>query len=133
MNAKLSQRTGWVLSGLAIAFLTFDGAIKLVPIAAVLESLAELGYPLSAARGIGMLELACLALYAFPRSAVLGAILLTGFLGGAIASQVRIESPLFSHTLFSTYLGVFVWGGLYLRDERLRALVPLRRRPVAGS
>ena len=133
MNAKLWQRTGWVLSGLAIAFLTFDGAIKLVPIAAVLESLAELGYPLSAARGIGMLELACLALYAFPRSAVLGAILLTGFLGGAIASQVRIESPLFSHTLFSTYLGVFVWGGLYLRDERLRALVPLRRRPVAGS
>jgi len=133
MNAKLWQRMGWVLSGLAIAFLTFDGAIKLVPIAAVLESLAELGYPLSAARGIGMLELACLALYAFPRSAVLGAILLTGFLGGAIASQVRIESPLFSHTLFSTYLGVFVWGGLYLRDERLRALVPLRRRPVAGS
>ncbi len=133
MNAKLSQRTGWVLSGLAIAFLSFDGAIKLVPIAAVLESLAELGYPLSAARGIGMLELACLALYAFPRSAVLGAILLTGFLGGAIASHVRIESPLFSHTLFSTYLGVFVWGGLYLREERLRALVPLRRRPVAGS
>ena len=133
MNAKPSQRAGWVLSGLAIAFLSFDGAIKLVPIAAVLESLAQLGYPLSAARGIGMLELACLALYAFPRSAVLGAILLTGFLGGAIASHVRIESPLFSHTLFSTYLGVFVWGGLYLRDERLRALVPLRRRTVAGS
>ncbi|HKC51471.1 MAG TPA: DoxX family protein [Myxococcota bacterium] len=133
MNAKLSQRAGWVLSGLAIAFLSFDGAIKLVPIAAVLESLAQLGYPLSAARGIGMLELACLALYAFPRSAVLGAILLTGFLGGAIASHARIESPLFSHTLFSTYLGVFVWGGLYLRDERLRALVPLRRRTVAGS
>jgi hypothetical protein len=119
---------GYVLSGLVIAFLVFDAAIKLVPIAPVTESMLELGYPASAgfARGIGALTLLCVALYAFPRTAVLGAILLTGLLGGAIASHVRIGSPLFTHILFGFYVGVLLWGGLFLRDERLRALIPFR-------
>jgi hypothetical protein len=127
VSTKLSRRTGWVLCGLALAFLAFDGVIKLVPIAPVIESLRELGYPAGAARAIGVLELACLALYALPRTSVLGAILLTGFLGGATASKVRIESPLLSQSLFSIYVAVFVWGGLYLRDPSLRALLPVRR------
>jgi hypothetical protein len=118
----VSARVGWIASGLAIAFLIFDGAIKFFPIAPVTDSFTELGYPVALAPAIGTLELAIVALYAVPRSSVLGAVLLTGLLGGAIASQVRIGSPLFSHTLFGVYLGTIAWGGLYLRDARVRAL-----------
>jgi DoxX-like family len=116
-----------ILSGLIILFLLLDGAIKLVPIAPVSESLAQLGYPVDLARGLGVLTLACTILYAMPRTAVLGAILLTGLMGGAIASHLRLGDPLFTHTLFGAYLGVMLWGGLFLRDERLRGLIPLRR------
>jgi DoxX-like family len=121
--------TGRVLSGLVILFLAVDGAMKLVPIAPVTEAMIQLGYPASAdlARGLGVLTLICTALYAFPRTSVLGAILLTGYMGGAMATHLRIGSPLFSHLLFGFYLGLMAWGGLYLRDERLRALIPLRR------
>jgi DoxX-like family len=121
--------TGRVLSGLVILFLAVDGAMKLVPIAPVTEAMIQLGYPASAdlARGLGVLTLVCTALYAFPRTSVLGAILLTGYMGGAMATHLRIGSPLFSHLLFGFYLGLMAWGGLYLRDERLRALIPLRR------
>ena len=118
---------GRILSGLVVLFLVFDGAIKLVPIDAVTESLTELGYPVDLARGLGVLVLVCTILYVNPRTAVLGAILLTGLLGGAIATHLRVGSPLFTHLLFGAYLGVMAWGGLFLRDERVRALIPLRR------
>lgn len=121
--------TGRILSGIVILFLLFDGAIKLIPIAPVTETMQQLGYPPSAemARILGVLTLICTALYAYPRTSVLGAILLTGFLGGAMATHFRVGSPLFTHLLFGLYLGLMVWGGLYLRDERLRALMPFRR------
>lgn len=120
---------GYILSGLVILFMVFDAAIKLVPIDAVIASSTALGLPATAgfARGLGMLALACTALYAFPRTSVLGAVLLTGYLGGAVATHVRVSSPVFSHVLFGVYPGILLWGGLYLRDERLRALFPVRR------
>lgn len=120
---------GRTLSGLVILFLAADGIMKLVPIPIVTETMGQLGYPASVelARGLGVVTLLCTALYAFPRTTVLGAILLTGYMGGAMATHLRVGSPLFSHTLFGLYLGLMIWGGLYLRDERLRALIPLRR------
>lgn len=121
--------TGRVLTGLAALFLLFDGAIKLQPLPIVTETLVQLGYPASAtlARGIGMVTLASTALYLWPRTAVLGAILLTALFGGAIATHLRVGSPVPSHLLFGVYLGLLVWGGLYLRDAHLRALLPWRR------
>lgn len=121
--------TGRVLSALAVLFLIFDSAIKLVPISEVTSTMRELGYPgtVELARFLGVLLLICTALYAWPRTALLGAILLTGYFGGAIATHVRIGNPLFSHTFFGIYLGLFIWGGLYLRDAELRALFPFRR------
>jgi hypothetical protein len=117
---------GRVLSGLPILFLLFDGVIKLMNIDPVVESFAKLGYPVSLALGIGVLELVCVAAYAIPRSSVFGAVLLTGYLGGAVATHLRMGDPLFTHTLFPVYVGVLVWGGLFLREDRLRALIPLR-------
>lgn len=117
--------TGRVLSGLVILFLIFDGAIKLVPIAPVTETLQQLGYAATPelARGLGVLTLALTLLYALPRTAILGAIGLTGYLGGAIATHLRVGSPVYSHLLFGLYLGLMLWGGLYLRDARLRRLL----------
>jgi hypothetical protein len=119
--------TGRMLSGLVILFLLFDGAIKLVPIQPVSDSLRELGYPAtdSFARFLGVVTLVCVALYAWPRTAVLGAVLLTGLMGGAIASHLRLGDPLFTHTLFGVYLGLLLWLGLWLRDERLRRFMPI--------
>jgi hypothetical protein len=118
--------TGRVLSFIVVLFLLFDGIIKLLAIAPVVEAFQQLGYPMQTAPGIGLLALACAVLYAIPRTAILGAILLTGLLGGAIASHVRVNDPLFSHTLFGVYLGLMAWSGLWLRDERLRGMVPMR-------
>ena len=118
--------TGRVMSGLVVAFLLFDGIIKLIRIQPVLDSFAELGYPVRLAVPIGLIDLACAVLFAIPRTAVFGALLMTALLGGAISTHVRIESPLFSHTLFGVYLGLIAWGGIYLREPRLRALIPLR-------
>lgn len=125
MGAK-SRVAGYVLSGLAVAFMIFDGGIKLVPIQAVRDSMQELGFPTSDgfARGLGGLLIACTALYAYRHTSVLGAILLTAYLGGAVVTQLRAGTPLFSHLLCGVYLGLFVWGGLYLRDGRVRALIP---------
>lgn len=117
---------GHILSTLAVLFLLMDGVVHLTKIAPVVEAFNQLGYPMSTALPLGILELACVALYVFPRTSVLGAILLTGYLGGAVAIHLRVGSPLFSHLLFPVYVGAMVWGGLYLRDARLRALVPLR-------
>jgi hypothetical protein len=126
--SKPSRWLGRVLSGLVIAFLLLDGAIKLVPWPVVTETMDQMGYGSSEslARTLGVITIACTVLYAIPPTSILGAILLTGYLGGAIASHVRIGSPLFSHVLFGFYLGVMVWGGLWLRDRKLRALMPLR-------
>jgi hypothetical protein len=119
-------RTGQVLSTLAVLFLTFDGVIKILHTTPVVEAFARMGWPDSLAFGIGALELACLALYLLPRTAALGAILLSAFLGGAIATHLRIGDPFFSHTIFPVYVAALLWGGLYLRDERVRALAPWR-------
>lgn len=118
--------TGRVISGIVVAFLIPDAAIKLVPIEIVTRTMLELGWPatVSMARLLGILTLAGTLLYVWPRTAVLGAILLTAYLGGAVATHVRIGNPLFTHTLFGVYLGIFIWGGLYLRDPRVRALIP---------
>jgi hypothetical protein len=118
---------GWVLSGLTIAFLLMDATMKLLVLPIVLETQAPLGFVGEGiARGLGILLLVCTLLYAVPRTAVLGAILLTGYLGGAIVTHVRVGDPLFSHILFGVYVGLFLWGGLWFRDARVRALVPLR-------
>jgi hypothetical protein len=125
--SNISIWAGRIISGLVVAFLLFDGAIKLIPLEIVTETSAQLGIPTHLARTLGILTLLCAVLYAFSRTAVLGAILMTGYLGGAIYTHLLAGSPMFSHTLFGVYLGVLMWGGLYLRDERLRALIPFRR------
>ena len=131
-EAPVSTSARWlgrILSGLVILFLLFDGAIKLVPWPVVTETMDRIGYGSSEtlARTLGLITVACTILYAVPPTSILGAILLTGYLGGAMASHLRIGSPLFTHTLFGFYLGLMVWGGLWLRDRKLRALVPWRR------
>ncbi len=120
---------GRVLSGLAILFFVMDGAMKLVAQPMVAAASADLGWPTDSATItlLAVLLLGSTLLYAIPRTAVLGAILLTGYLGGAVATHVRVGSPLFSHVLFGVYLGIVVWGGLYFRDPRIRALLPLTR------
>jgi DoxX-like family len=109
--------------------MVLDGAIKLVPWPIVTETMDRMGYGSSEslARCLGAISLICTALYAFPPTSFVGAILMTGYLGGAMASHVRIGSPLFTHILFGFYLGVMVWGGLWLRDRRLRSLLPFAR------
>ncbi|POO58044.1 hypothetical protein CTT39_00985 [Agrobacterium rosae] len=125
---RWQRLTGSVMSGLVVAFLIFDGAIKLAPIAPVTETMVELGYSgdPSLARGLGIMTLVIALLYAIPRTSVLGAILMTGLLGGAITTHLRVGSPLFTHMFFGVYLGLLAWGGLYLRCEALRRLIPLR-------
>lgn len=120
--------SGCLLSGLAITFLLIDGALKLAAPAIVTDTMTTLGWPgdPATAQLLGLLTIAATLLYAWPRTAVLGAILLTAYLGGAIATHVRIDNPLFSHVLFGVYLAIFVWGGLWLRIPALRALAPLR-------
>ena len=121
-------RTGWILSSLAILFLVMDSTMKLLALNVVLDSGAALGFSgVDTARGLGIVLILCTILYAVPRTAVLGAILLTGYLGGAVATHVRVGNPLFSHVLFGVYLGVIVWAGIYLRDARLRLLTPIRK------
>ena len=124
--SKSARWTGRVLSGLVIVFLLFDGAIKLVPWPVVTETLDRMGHGSSEtfARSLGLITIACTVLYAVPPTSILGAILLAGYLGGAMASHVRIDSPLFSHILFGFYLGVMIWGGLWLRNRTVRALIP---------
>ncbi|GES46497.1 membrane protein [Rhizobium dioscoreae] len=127
---RAQRVTGMILSGLVIAFLLFDGAIKLVPLSVVTETMAGLGYSAdpALARLLGIITLGCAILYAIPRTSVLGAILLTGLLGGAIATHLRVGSPIFSHLLFGVYLGVIAWGGLYLRYEAVRKMIPFFQR-----
>jgi hypothetical protein len=127
--SKKSLWAGRILSGLVVVFLIPDGIFKFIKPAPVLEAFAHVGWSMSLANTLGILLLACTALYAFPRTSILGAILLTGYLGGAVATHLRAGDPLFSHVLFPTYLGTLLWLGLYLRDVRLRVLIPLRSTP----
>jgi hypothetical protein len=125
MPSPLSKTRLWagrILSAAAISFLLFDATIKLMVIPPVVEAFTRLGLPVDLARGIGTLELACLIVYLIPRTAIPGAILITGFLGGAVVTHVRVGDPLLSHALFPAYVGALVWGGLLLRG-RLTALV----------
>jgi len=115
--------TGRVLSGLVVLFLAFDAAMKVARLPMALEGTTQLGYPVSVVPLLGIVQLVCLVLYLVPRTAALGAILWTGYLGGAIATHVRLANPLFSHVLFPIYVAAFLWGGLWLRDSRVRALL----------
>src|SRR5881397_1271205 len=119
--------SGRIISALPVLFLSFDGVIKLMNVAPVVEAQNQLGIPQNLTLSIGILELACVLLYAIPQTSILGAILLTGYLGGATAIQMRVANPLFTHLLFPAYVGVFLWGGLYIRDERLRRLLAFRK------
>jgi len=118
---------GRTLSGLVILFLVMDAGMKIAALPVVTESAVMIGWTADPGfwRAMGLLLLAITALYAWPRTAALGAILLTGFLGGAVATHLRMSDPLFSHTLFGVYLGIALWGGLWLRDARVRNLLPI--------
>jgi hypothetical protein len=128
-SAPLSKKRLWagrIISALAILFLLFDAIAKLMKVAPVLEASARLGLPANLIVGIGSLLLACVVVYAIPGTSILGAILLTGYLGGAVAIHVQVSDPLFD-TLFPIIFGVLIWAGVFLRDGRLRTLIPLRK------
>lgn len=118
--------TGRILSAIPVLFLLMDGIMKLAKPAPVVEAMAQIGYPASLAVGLGILLLLSVVLYLLPRTSVLGAILLTGYLGGAISAHLRVGNPLFSHILFPAYVGLLLWAGLLLREPRLRTLLPLQ-------
>jgi hypothetical protein len=125
-RASTAHWTGRILATLVVAFLVFDTVIKLIELEPAVQGTAELGFSPSFAFWLGVIELGCLVAYLVPRTALLGAILWTGYLGGAIATKVRLGSPLFSHTLFPIYVAAMLWLGIWLRDPELRALLPWR-------
>jgi hypothetical protein len=127
MSAQAMRRTGWVLTGLFVLFMLFDVAIKWLDLAVVDDAMLQLGYRAGLGFWIGVLETILLVLYVVPRTSALGAVLFMGVFGGAVASHVRVGDPLLSHDLFGVYLGVVMWGGLWLRDPALRTVFPLRR------
>ncbi|MFL6245464.1 MAG: DoxX family protein [Thermoanaerobaculia bacterium] len=120
--SRKAQITGRILSGIAVLFLLFDAIGKLMRPAAVIDGTTQLGWPVSVILPLGIIQVICLIAYLVPRTAVLGAILWAGYLGGAIATHVRIGNPLFSHILFPVYVAALLWGGLWLRDRRVRTL-----------
>lgn len=129
-TAPISKTRLWtarVMIGLVVLFMLFDSAIHLINAEFVQAGFVELGYPASISVTLGIIELAAAILLVIPRTSLLGAIILTGYFGGAIATHVRIENPLFSHVLFPVYLALLLWGSLALRDSRYRQLVPLFR------
>ena len=125
-HSKKLLWTGRIVSGLVTAFLLFDAIIHLLKPAPVVEGFAKLGFPIRLAVPLGVVELVCILLYVIPRASILGAILLTGYLGGAVAIQLPTGNPFFGEVLFPVYVGIFLWGGIYLRDEQLRTLIPFR-------
>jgi hypothetical protein len=126
-SAQKARRAGYVLSGLAVLFLLFDATMKVLQVPMALQGTIQLGYPMSVVLPLGIVQLICLAVYLFPRTSVLGAVLWTGYLGGAIATHVRVGDPLFSHVLFPVYVAALLWGGLWLRDGHLREVLPVRK------
>jgi hypothetical protein len=126
MYSSAAVWTGRILTGLfALFMLGASIAPKLLGLPIAEQTMAELGWPPGYAFMIGLIELTCLVLYLIPRTSFLGAVLMMALLGGAMATQIRVGNPLFSHILFSIYLGLFMWGGLWLRDRRLQALFPI--------
>lgn len=123
-NAPVAGRA---LSAIAGVFLLFDAISHLLRPHVVLQSFADLGFPESLSRPLGALELICLVLYALRPTTVLGAVLLTGYLGGAVSAHARVQDSLWGQTMFPVYLGVLLWTGLWLRDVRVQALLPVRR------
>ena len=119
--------TARIITALVVLFLLFDLIVKLLRLPVAIQANVQLGYPESAVLVIGIIELVCLVTYLIPRTSVFGAILLTGYLGGAIASQFRAGNPLFSHTLFPIYIALLIWAPLYLRDEGVRGHIPVRK------
>ena len=129
-SGSISMKSVWagrIISGLITAFLLFDAVIHLMKPAPVVEAFAKLNFPLSLSVPLGIVELLCVVLYVIPSTSILGAVLLTGYLGGAVAIQLPTGNPFFGEILFPVYVGVFLWGGIYLRDARLRALIPFQR------
>ena len=122
-RSSASRWTGRILTGIAILFLAFDAVVKLVGAKAAVDGTVQLGWQPHHLPIIGTIALILLVLYAIPRTAPLGAILWTGYLGGAVATQLRVDNPLFSHVLVPIYVAAILWGGLYLRDERVRRLI----------
>jgi hypothetical protein len=125
--SKASIWAGRIISGFITAFMIFDGVIHILRPAPVVEGFAKLHFPLRFAVPLAIIELVCLLLYVIPRTSILGAILLTGYYGGAVAIQMPTGNSLFGEILFPVYFGILLWAGIYLRDERLRALIPFRR------
>ncbi len=119
--SRRAARAGRAISGIAVLFLLVDAGMKLLRLPPAVQGTTELGYPADVIVTIGLIQLACLVLYLLPRTALVGAILWTGYLGGAVATHVRVDSPLLSHTLFPIYVALLLWGGLWMRDDRLRA------------
>jgi len=126
-QAKAMTIAGWTLTGLFAAFMLFDVGIKLVGHPEVAKAEAQLGLPAGSGFGIGVMEGVILALYLFPRTAILGAVLVAALMGGTCAVHLLNHNPLFSHMLFGPYLALFAWGGLWFRDPEVRRLVPIRR------
>lgn len=125
--SKPKRWTSYSMSGLVILFMLIDSTMKFVKPAAVVQGTLDLGYAEQHIPIIGFLGLVSTLLYALPRTSVLGAILLTGYFGGAVATHLRLNNPLFTHTLFTVYFGILIWGGLWLRNSRLRELFPFRQ------
>ncbi len=125
--SKTRLWTGRILSAVALLFLLFDGVMKLIRPLPVTQAMTQLGFPVHLSVPIGIILLICTALYAFTPTSVFGAVLLTGYLGGAVVSQLRIGAPLFFNTLFPVYFAILLWAGVYLREPRLQALIPVRK------
>jgi hypothetical protein len=128
---EIAMKSPWasrIMAAAAILFLLFDCGIKILRMTPAVEGTVKLGYPESVVASLGIIELICLVAYIAPATSVLGAILLTGYLGGAVATHVRVGHPLFTHELFPVYVAVLLWGALVLRDARLRAVLPVTRR-----
>jgi len=117
--------TGWIITGLVALFMLFDAGAKYVKPAPVVDAFARIEWPIGLASTVGTILLVCTVIYLIPQSAVLGAILLTGYLGGAVATNLRLQNPLLTHTLFPVYLGVLTWVGLWLREPRVGSVFPL--------
>ena len=125
--SKTQRWISYIMSGLVILFMLMDSIMKFVKPQAVIEGTLALGFTEHHLPTIGTLGLISTLLYAFPRTSFLGAILLTGYFGGAVATHLRLDNPLFTHTLFTVYFGILIWGGLWLRNSKLRELLPLRQ------
>lgn len=124
-ESKSKRITSYIMSGLVILFMLFDSIMKFVKPPEVIKGTVDLGYAEHHLPVLGTLGLVSTLLYLFPRTTILGAVLLTGYFGGAVATHVRLDNPLFTHVLFTVYLGILLWGGLWLRNAKLRELFPL--------